>query len=231
MFAAAVLWCLTTELHAQAPNPRGGSIRGTVVDDANRPVAQASLVVESTSLNVRTGPDGKFVLQNVPAGQAVLTARAVGYSAASAKIEIRSGQSIEVEIVLPRNVLDTNRVFGMSLFRSEWEERRAKKMGFVVDSARLTRPDFVSALTNMPLTRVRRDGFGATIGLRNLSGRSTCSPTAFLDGRLADLRVLTSRPPSEYRAIELLPAEQTPGKYQGRVGCGSMLFWSHKVPW
>lgn len=222
---------MSTAGFAQDRSQRTASVRGIVLDENNQPVPMATVQVTSTALSSRTTSDGKFSIQNIVAGTVVLSARALGFGAANASIALKSGESVEVEIILRRNSLDTSRVVGMTSLRAEYEERRAKNMGFVLDSARLTRPDFVSALNNLPLTRVRRDGFGADIRLRNLSGTGTCTPIAFLDGRLADLRVLTSRPPSEFRAIELLPYEQTPGKYQGRVGCGSMLFWSHKVAW
>ena len=206
------------------------ALAGVVRNQQRRPVINAIVTLSSFNASARTDSGGHFVFAGVSLGTHTLSIRAIGYTAATQPIEAQVGKMLVVDVELQTiTTLETRRI--MSAVRAEFEDRRLRNIGFMLDSAKLDRPDFVSALLNVPLTRVSRSGFGAQILLRDLSGRALCPPTAFLDGRLANIKVLTAQRPTDFKAVELIPYEQVPGKYQGPVGCGSILFWSKDFRW
>ncbi len=215
-----------------AGQPERLTISGSVVSDRQRPVVNAVVSIASLGKSVRTDSLGRFAVPGVPSGTFMLSARAIGYTPRDQQISIQAGASANITVLLEVvTALETRNVVGMSATRAEFEDRRARQMGILIDSARLSRPDFVSALANLPLTRVERKGFGAAILLRNLSSRATCQPVTFLNGFPTLMESVTARPPSDFSFVELIPYEQTAGKYGGAVGCGAALFWTKDYKW
>jgi outer membrane receptor protein involved in Fe transport len=64
-----------------AQSPQGGRIVGKVVDrDGGAPLGGARITVVGTSLTTSTKVDGRFALENVPAGTVILRAAMIGYA-------------------------------------------------------------------------------------------------------------------------------------------------------
>jgi TonB-dependent SusC/RagA subfamily outer membrane receptor len=65
----------------RAQQQAGAVIVGEVIDSATKnPIQAASVLVEGTGLGAVTHADGKYTLQNVPAGPHTLVARRIGYA-------------------------------------------------------------------------------------------------------------------------------------------------------
>ncbi len=81
-----------------------GSISGTVIDmDTREPIANATAEVEGFGI-VRTGPEGKFMLENIPAGLALVKGSATGYAAAIKQADVISKETTEgIELELKRS--------------------------------------------------------------------------------------------------------------------------------
>ena len=69
-----------------------GTIVGTVTDAAsNRPLESVQVFIEGTGIGALTNASGRYLLLNVPAGSATVTARLVGYREASQTLSVTSG--------------------------------------------------------------------------------------------------------------------------------------------
>ena len=72
-----------------------GRITGTVtVAPGGQPLVGANLVVLGTTVTGSTGPDGRFLLPNVPAGRQVVRAARIGYAPDSQVVTVVAGQPV-----------------------------------------------------------------------------------------------------------------------------------------
>src|SRR5262245_30193709 len=71
-----------------------GRITGRVVDAAtNRPLAGVQVFIPSTGIGNISDSDGRYLLQNVPAGQQRVTAQIVGYKQGEVTVAVTAGQT------------------------------------------------------------------------------------------------------------------------------------------
>lgn len=94
---ALVLLLCASSLAAQS-----GTLQGRVADSAGTPLAGAIVSVDRTVLTVTTGSDGRYTIRGVPAGPRTVRARAIGYLAASADLEVPPGGTAELNFTLAR---------------------------------------------------------------------------------------------------------------------------------
>lgn len=229
---SVVLRTPADSLQAQRAHGRS-TVRGIVVDDRKRPLANALVRIAIADTSVRTDKDGKFQLGGLPAGTQVFSVRRVGLAPSTQIVQLRENGAVDVVFPLSSvNTLATMRVHAKGDQRFEYEDRRERKHGYAVDSTTLNhRIDVASALQNLPLTRVVRSDTGTTVVVRNLSTRAACVPTVYLDGLVSSMRIVSDRPPSYFHAIEVLPAEVVPIKYMISPSCGVVMFWSKNARW
>ena len=78
------LFALANRAHVQQPAPAGGLILGRVVDAATGAGLTAVTVqVVGTPLGTVSGLDGRYIINNVPAGRVALRAMSLGYATKS----------------------------------------------------------------------------------------------------------------------------------------------------
>jgi outer membrane receptor protein involved in Fe transport len=78
-----------------------GEIRGRVIDAAtSRPVAGAQVSAEPAGERAVTGPDGRYLLSNLPSGRQRVTVRALGYARLATSAEVRAGAATPLELGL-----------------------------------------------------------------------------------------------------------------------------------
>jgi outer membrane receptor protein involved in Fe transport len=92
----AVLALLARPLHAQA----AGALRGSVTDDAGRPLPGVRVIVVGTSLSAESRDDGTFDVRRVPLGTRVVRAQRIGRRLALDTVEVRAGEPAVVRLVL-----------------------------------------------------------------------------------------------------------------------------------
>lgn len=88
-------------------------IQGKVMDENNEPIPFATIYIKELNKGASADEEGVFVLSNIPYGQWVLTASAVGYSSSS--ININSNEPILSDFnfqLIHNNELDQVEVFG-----------------------------------------------------------------------------------------------------------------------
>ena len=94
-----------------------GSITGHITDTAGHPVIGAIVHVMKTFLDTRTLDDGRYRINNVPAGSYTLRFNAIGFAADSVTITVSAGavatQDMRLDPILPialeRVLVSTNR--------------------------------------------------------------------------------------------------------------------------
>ena len=78
-----------------------GRVTGTITDrTAGAPISNVAITVVGTTLGARSGTDGKFTINEVPAGAQRLRAARIGYSPADQLVNLTPGQTATVNIAL-----------------------------------------------------------------------------------------------------------------------------------
>ena len=78
-----------------------GRVTGTVTDrTAGAPISNVAVTVVGTALGARTGVDGRFTINEVPAGAQRLRAARIGYTPTDQLINLVSGQTATVNMAL-----------------------------------------------------------------------------------------------------------------------------------
>lgn len=79
-----------------------GQISGLVTDQVTGvPLAGAEVTIPGTRVAVTTGPDGRFLIETVPPGQATLRVRRIGYGSSEQTAAVTAGATATVEFTLP----------------------------------------------------------------------------------------------------------------------------------
>ena len=79
------------------------NVAGRVVDEANLPLAGASIFLDGTALAV-TDQDGYFDLLDLPAGEHLLRFTYIGFVPAERAVEVQSGQTTSLDVQLTPGV-------------------------------------------------------------------------------------------------------------------------------
>src|SRR5512146_1034626 len=104
---ALLLWGIA--LQAQGVRQATGTVTGVVTDSANHgglADVQVTVVPEGMTeaavglRGARTGPDGRFTITGVRAGNFVVHARLIGYKPAERRVEVLDGQSATANFAL-----------------------------------------------------------------------------------------------------------------------------------
>lgn len=105
---AALLTLGTSPLLAQAPT---GSVRGRVVDAATqRPVADAQVSVEGTTLGGITSENGEYVIATVPLGARTVRVRRIGYSQQTREVQVVAGQPVTADFSISQTATSLEQV-------------------------------------------------------------------------------------------------------------------------
>lgn len=83
-----------------------GTIAGRVVDETtSEPLADVEVAVLRTALSTVTNTDGRYVLSNVPTGDAEVRVSTLGYGATSQSVTVSSGDTTAVDFSLSPSAL------------------------------------------------------------------------------------------------------------------------------
>jgi TonB-linked SusC/RagA family outer membrane protein len=104
--AGALLLLLPTTLTAQT-----GSIVGRVIDaGTTNPVIGASVVIDGSTLGATTGADGRYRIVNAPAGQQIVIARRIGFTAQRLTITVSAGGEVTANFSLRPSAISLDQV-------------------------------------------------------------------------------------------------------------------------
>lgn len=103
-----VLWVLPA---ARATGQEPGSIAGRVTREIDgTAVSGVRVQIEGTTISTVTGPDGRYGLARVPAGNHVVLFRWLGYQPQQATVTVRSGSTATVDVVLAAQVISLGEI-------------------------------------------------------------------------------------------------------------------------
>jgi hypothetical protein len=238
----------------QQRRPATGVIDGFVGDTALRPLSAAEVKILSTSVAVHTGPNGRFRMLDVPAGQYVLVLRRSGYRPTSVVVEVAAADTLRLSYTLERGatMLEAAVVTTPSLTRrmTEFESRRKFGRGEFLDEAEINKrnavyatdlmrrftsvnvsPNTTKSSGGMPeqYALSRREG-GTLNGNLSGGGGGYCAMTVFVDDVKMptpfNLDLLPS--PRILAGIEVYAGSATaPPRWAGfDTGCGIILVWT-----
>lgn len=239
VLSVSLLGCLTNHIAlAQVKAPASGApvtLSGVVTDDGKAPIASAELSLarkgESNRL-LRTGNDGRFAFDGVPAGPVSLTARRLGYRARTLQLEIDAAMAATpLALVLQAVASDVAPVLvegtdsRLDVF---YAHKRQSSFGRFIERAEIERkgPVYLSELfRTIPGATVKVSGrAGNVVRLRG------CQPLIWLDGIQvpnAELDDVTN--PMDVGGIEVYTSwAALPGEYMDReaAGCGAIVVWT-----
>ena len=79
-----------------------GTIDGVVSDTGLAPIQAAFVSILGTKIRVGTGPNGRFRITKVPAGQYLVIVKRVGYRPTSSAVEVMAGDTLRLAYTLDR---------------------------------------------------------------------------------------------------------------------------------
>lgn len=86
-----------------------GQVSGTVSHNDN-PLPGVNVGIESLQKGNATDEQGRFTINNIPAGIYQLTASAVGFKKVSREIEVQAGETVEIRLEMKESLLELDQV-------------------------------------------------------------------------------------------------------------------------
>ena len=169
-----------------------GNISGRVIDDrTNRPVSAAQVFIENTSAGALSDSEGRYLLQNVPAGEVTVSVQLIGYATVRQRITVRAGVTEQRDFRLTERALNLDAIVVTGT--AGGSQRRA--IGNVVETVDVARVLEVSPVTTvdqllgqrtaglMLLPAAGQVGTSAPLRIRGVSSMSlTNEPIVIIDG-------------------------------------------------
>jgi len=97
-------------LSAGTARAQQGRISGTVTNQQAVPIASAQVGVQGLPIGATTDDQGRFVINNVPAGTATVVAKSIGYVMGQAKVTVTGDRPAVVSFQLTRSTLALDEV-------------------------------------------------------------------------------------------------------------------------
>lgn len=223
----------------------------TVVDSAGAPVANARVEIAGVGHAVTTNERGVGRMDRVPAGNRIVSATRIGFTAARFAVEFRAGETVARTITLESEPVALAGVSAIAarndatLTRQGFYQRQKAGMGAfmtgeAIDRLRPARTvDLFRRMRGFSVIQTRR-GYYQIVTNRGPSGMSgSCDgPLVFLDGILVPARtsnredMLTFVNPESLAGIEAYAGPSTvPAQYNITGGaCGVILLWTKTGP-
>ena len=158
-------------LHAQRATGRspGAVIEGVVTDTALVALQDVAVTILGTSLLVRTGPNGRFLVSVERAGRYFLIARRVGFQPLSTELQVVVSDTLRLALSLERVVTELKAVTveapHLSPRMAEFEERRRLGVGQFMSQAEIEKRNSILATELLrTFTSVRLKGVGGSLG-------------------------------------------------------------------
>jgi hypothetical protein len=227
-----------------APIARG-TIDGVVSDTGLVPIQAAFVSILGTNVRVGTGPNGRFRITRIPAGQYLLIVKRVGYRPTSGVIDVTASDTLRLSYSLEKlrpNELETvvvtsnspssrmvgfeaRRKLGVGEFMTA-DQIKARNSVFTTELMRNFKavdvsPNHANAITTY-YALSRREGGNPTVG--------ACPMQVYLDQvplpTPFNLDLLP--PPRDVAGIEVYAgAASIPPEFNGyNRGCGVILVWT-----
>ena len=209
-----------------------GIVTGLVADSAGRPVPDARVLADGIA-ELRSGPDGRFVLRGVPVGTRQVEVLAIGMMPVVTAVDVSPIDTASVLATMRRvTILDVVRVTASPQVRRlvrDLEERRTSGMGYVRDSSEIANHGSLSSvLFEFPSVRVdRKNVAGDFIVTLPGTGSARCVANVIIDGQKSDFDQLNFLRPADIAAMEVYPRRMSlPMQFMRFDDCGAIIVWT-----
>lgn len=222
-----------------------GTIDGVVSDTGLAPLQGAFVSILGTKIRVGTGPNGRFRITKVPAGQYLVIVKRVGYHPTSGVIEVTASDTARLAYTLEKlraEELEAVVVTAKSpsIRMAEFEQRRKLGLGEFMTTEEIQRRNSVfptELFRKFKSVNVAPSHSGPITEYFALSGREggnpslgACPMQVYLDQvplpNPFNLDLLP--PPRDLAGIEVYAGSATiPPQFNGyNRGCGVILVWT-----
>ena len=223
-FVSALVAALCMVLSAMA-SYTDAHIYGHVIDKTTgEHLPYVVIMLKGTTIGVTTENTGHYMIRNVPEGKFTLEASAIGYKTQTMEIEIRKGNSYEVNFILEEDLVQIDGVI-VSATRSETTRRMSPTLVNVIGMDTYSKANCTTVaqgLSFQPGVRVENNCQNCGFQQVRING---------LDGQYTQI-LIDSRPVFSALAgvygIEQLPANMV-DRVEVMRGGGSALFGSSAI--
>lgn len=144
------------KLQPLLPRAQQGTIAGRVVNaSTEQPLVGAQVVVVGTQLGARTGPEGRYTIMGVPAGQHRVQATYIGYRPRVEAVTVSTGEGATVNFSLEQQAIALEGIVAVG-----YGTQRRKDVTGAVSSVE------VEELQSMPITSVTQGLHGRIAGVQ-----------------------------------------------------------------
>jgi hypothetical protein len=219
---------------ASAPLSGTATLSGVVRGPGGAPVASAEVRVRGARADARTDALGAFTLRGLPAGTQELEVRRVGYALEVVPVELRSGTTATVNVVMRRivNLDSVVIVASRPKYKDFYAHMSAGWGRFLgpeeIGRQRVSRTSDI--VQKFPFFTVDQRGYRAVVMSMSPLSLGPCRATIVIDG----MRVLENPTsvndvhPAEIGAIEVYRwADMAPPEYGGNA-CGTIAIWTKR---
>ena len=213
---------------APAAAQANGNIAGTVVDSATgQPLTGAQIVVQGTNLGTGVDAEGRFLLANVPVGQATVRVQRIGYAFGEQTVAVTAGQTATANFRLVARAVVLKEVVAVGYGTQRKEEitsavSSVNSEDFVQAPARDAASLIAGKVPGLSVTTPSGDPRSGTE--INLRGTTTLNgprnPLVLIDGVPGDLNTVA---PRDIESISVLKDASAAAIYGSRASNGVVL--------
>ncbi|HEY4306284.1 MAG TPA: carboxypeptidase regulatory-like domain-containing protein [Gemmatimonadaceae bacterium] len=240
LVAACSFACVTTVASAQKV-PRPGSISGVIRDSVGAPIPNVEIADVEAGKAVRTDSLGRFLLGDLPSGNANISFRRLSYAPVVLLIAIPPADTTDVQVALG---VVAQELKGMVTQAHPdqlrqlvgFETRRSHGIGHFITRAQIEdrHPLVLSdMLRSVPGAILINADNGRTSVRFSRVARNNCPPQFFVDGVEVTGFSIDDMPPGDVEGVELYPgAAGLPPEYNrvhGTSICGTVIIWT-RIP-
>lgn len=236
----------------------GATLAGVVRRPDGSPLSGARVVLRHAAMAwaAITGANGRFRLDDLPAGTREVETLAIGFAPLTTAVHLRPGRAATLDATFVMRVarLDEARVYGRrSRAAQEFEQRLRTRLGYFYTGADFTRlglRDVGDAVLRTPGARVLSTSPGRqAMGLPARGQLCNPYPMIYVDGFpliegavppagatsngpldrppvATTADVQSAIPTNNISAVEIYEMTQAPGQYPAQGRCGVVLVWS-----
>ena len=209
-----------------------GIVAGFVADSSGRPVVDARVIADGVA-ELRSGPDGRFIVRGVPVGTRQVEILAIGMTPVVTAVDVTPVDTASVLAQMRRvTLLDVVRVTASPQVRRlvrDLDERRSSGMGYVRDSSEIANHGTLSSvLFEFPTVQVsRKNVAGDFVVTLPGTGAARCLANVVIDGQKSDFDQLNFLRPADIAVMEVYPRRMSlPMQFMRFDDCGAIIVWT-----
>jgi TonB-dependent starch-binding outer membrane protein SusC len=225
-----------------------GRVTGRIIDaTTNRPLVGVQVFVPPTGIGNLTDEDGRYLLQNVPAGAVTITAQLVGYKQGETSVTVRAGETMVANLQLSETAIALDEI----VITGAGVATQRKKLGNTIASIDASKANTAAVSDVSQMLAAREPGVsvlpsggysgqGARIRIRGSSSLSQLNePVIYVDGIRMDGSAtsfntqgnpskLDDIPPESIERIEILKGAAAATLYGTEASNGVIQIFTKK---